>query len=110
MVRNGRTELLIAKAGEEVNTQNEDGVTLLHVASAHGHVEVVNILIQAGGEVNSQTQKDVNLSGRCLGSGSTPLHFVSMIGHVEMVKREGVAKSLILAGGEVNKQLLLLDL
>ena len=79
------TELLIAKAGGEVNTQYEDGVTLLHVASAHGHVEVVNILIQAGGEVNSQTQKLAKLSRQTLTSGSTPLHFASRKGHVRVI-------------------------
>ena len=79
------TELLIAKAGGDVNTQYEDGVTLLHVASAHGHVEVVNILIQAGGEVNSQTQKLAKLSGQTLTSGSTPLHFASRKGHVKVI-------------------------
>jgi len=91
------TELLIAKAGGEVNTQYEDGVTLLHLTSAHGHVEVVNILIQAGGEVNSQT-KGSNFNGRYLAVGSTPLHVASLFGHVEVVK------SLIQAGGDVNKK------
>ena len=87
------TELLIAKAGGDVNTQYEDGVTLLHVASAHGHVEVVNILIQAGGEVSSQTERQVILSGRWLGTGFTPLHVASENGHVEVITALLAAKA-----------------
>jgi len=81
------TELLIAKAGGEVNIENEDGSTPLHLASENGHVEVANILIQAGGEVN---KKDV--------ADRTPLHWASGNGHAEVVK------SLIQGGGEVNKK------
>merc|ERR1719356_408502 len=41
------TELLIAKGGK-VNAQDHYWRTPLHVASANGHVEVVNLLLQAG--------------------------------------------------------------
>ena len=41
----------------------------------NGHVEVVEILIQAGGDVNIQTD----------GSGFTPLHSASNNGHVEVI-------------------------
>ena len=49
-------------------------------------MEVIERLIQAGGEVNEQDEKD----------GSTPLHAASREGHVEVVN------ILIQAGGEVN--------
>ena len=77
------TELLIAKAGGEVNTHYEDGVTLLHVATSQGHVEVVKILIQAGGEVNSQTKEGTNLSGGWL--DGWPLRVVTVFGHEVVV-------------------------
>ena len=76
------------QAGGEVNEQDEkDGSTPLHAASREGHVEVVNILIQAGGDVNCKEKW-----------GWTPLHEASYNGHVEVVKR------LIRAGGDVNEQ------
>merc|ERR1711974_455453 len=46
----------------------------LHWASLNGHVEVVKSLIQAGGDVNMQSE-----------SGWTPLHCASQNGHVEVI-------------------------
>ena len=106
------TELLIAKAGGDVNTQYEDGVTLLHVASAHGHVEVVNILIQAGGEVNSQIQDFASWGGKIFGRyleiGSTPLHLASKNGHVEVISAllaAGADKTIKNEGGKTPHDL-----
>ena len=63
------------QAGGDVNEQTEDGSTTLHAASENGHVEVVDILVQAGGQVNTQGGKD----------GSTPLHLSSAKDHVEVI-------------------------
>ena len=60
----------------------------LHWASANGHVFEVNRLIQAGGDVNEQTE-----------DGSTTLHAASENGHAEVVN------ILIQAGAEVNTQI-----
>ena len=59
-------------------------------------MEIVSILIQAGGEVNSQAGKYAYLV-RVL-SGCTPLHLASENGHVEVVN------ILIQGGGDVNKK------
>ena len=66
------------QAGGDVNEQTEDGSTTLHAASANGHVEVVNILIQAGAEVNAQVKEGIF-------KGWTPLHDASELGHVEVI-------------------------
>ena len=65
----------LIQAGEDVNGTHESGLTPLHYASWKGHVEVVNRLIQAGGEVNTQRSSD----------GRTPLHRASEEGHVEVI-------------------------
>ena len=66
------------QAGGDVNEQTEDGSTTLHAASENGHAEVVNILIQAGAEVNTQIKDG-------LWKGNTPIHFASRHGHVEVI-------------------------
>ena len=63
---------------------HKDNTKTLHLASGNGHVELVYILIQAGGEVNKITL------------GRTPLHVASENGHADVVN------ILIQAGGEVN--------
>ena len=64
------------------------GVPAITHASENGHVEVVDILIQAGVDVNQKHQD----------WGRTPLHVASRRGHVEVVN------FLIQAGGEVDIQ------
>ena len=74
----------LIQAGGEVNEHDEEnGSTPLHAASREGHVEVVDLLIRAGGDVNKQNE-----------SGFTPLHYASANGQV--------VERLIQAGGEVN--------
>ena len=65
----------LIQAGGDVNEQTQYGSTTLHAASENGHVEVVKILIQAGGNVNTQRSSD----------GWTPLHWASSRGHVEVI-------------------------
>ena len=35
------------------------GATALHVAAAKGYIKVINLLIQAGGEINQQVTREV---------------------------------------------------
>merc|ERR1712038_1721541 len=66
----------------------------LRAASENGQVEVVNMLIQAGEEVNAQ----IDENGWLDEMGFTPLHFASSNGHLEVVN------ILIQEGGDVNSQ------
>jgi ankyrin repeat protein len=55
--------------------RDEDGRTALHLASAKGHVQVANALLQAGADL---TVVD--------GSGCTPLHLAAPWGHVGVIR------------------------
>ena len=77
---------LIAAGGVDINESGRWGWTPLHRASFNGNLEVVNVLVALGAEVN-KTNID----------GSTPLHYASINGHLEVVN------VLVAAGAEVNK-------
>jgi ankyrin repeat protein len=47
-----------------INVCNSDGFTALHVASMHGHVDMMRVLLDAGAEINVTTRT----------KGVTPLH------------------------------------
>merc|ERR1719461_125033 len=72
----GKTPHAYAKNQDCKNALDEYTHALypLHAASANGHVVEVNRLIQAGGDVNEQTEY-----------GSTTLHAASENGHVEVI-------------------------
>jgi len=72
----GETPHNVARDQDTWNALNAEGTVAygLHEASRFGNLEVVNSLIQAGRDVNSQ---DV--------AGWTPLHHASMKGHVEVI-------------------------
>ena len=76
---------LIIEAGADVNSKTNSGWTLLHMASANGHVSIVKMLIEAGSYINAITD-----------SGWTALHEASCSGNEENVKL------LIEAGADVN--------
>ena len=69
-----------------MNKANKDDVTLLHIASQQGHLEIVKVLIASGGSVNEADN-----------DGATPLHIASQQGHLEIMK------VLVAAGGSVNQ-------
>jgi len=76
----------LIKAGADVDVRNKYGVTPLWIASEYGHIEVVELLLEAGSDVNAARRTD----------GVTSLMISSQKGHIEVVK-------LILeAGGDVN--------
>ncbi|GAA0163210.1 hypothetical protein LIER_39556 [Lithospermum erythrorhizon] len=59
----------------DVNSVDSKGQTALHVASIHGHVEVVRFLISVGSDPDIADTK-----------GWTPLHFSAQEGHLKVVK------------------------
>lgn len=71
---------------EDVNEQNQAGETPLFAASSNGHVDVVNLLIEAGASVNRAKHK-----------GTTPLWIASQEGY------DSIVKLLIEKGANVNQ-------
>ena len=70
-------------AGQDVNTKSKNGATALHYASSYGHIEIAELLIQNGANVNSLDNTN---------SGWTPLQLASSSGIQEIVE-------LLLANG-----------
>ncbi|XP_016117593.1 unconventional myosin-XVI-like [Sinocyclocheilus grahami] len=63
----------LVSSGGSVNQQNDDGVTLLHIASANGYKEVVSVLLESGAEVQVSDN-----------SFWTPLHLAAKYGQVHI--------------------------
>ena len=86
--KEGKSEIIndiIRTDKTKLKEKMKNGKTLLHVASEHGHIEIVNTLIKAGALVDEQDK-----------FGDTPLFLASHNGHKEIVKR------LIDAKADVN--------
>ena len=62
--------------GANVRTAHSDGMTALHWAAFHSHVEIADALVDAGANVDAVTR-----IGR-----HTPVHVASANGHAEMVR------------------------
>ena len=71
----------LIEKGADVNTENNNGETPLHVSATNGHLEVVRALLEKGADVNAKED-----------NGWTPLHYCAREGHLE------VARFLIKAG------------
>ncbi|PAA67560.1 hypothetical protein BOX15_Mlig022307g1 [Macrostomum lignano] len=71
----------------DVNKQNSEGFSAVHIGCQQGHREAVDLLIQARADVNLQ-----------LNTGSSPLYIASQNGHHEVVDR------LLKARADVNLQ------
>lgn len=74
----GQTDIVnvLIQAGANVEFQDNDGCSPLHVASQNGHTEIAKLLIEASAiNVESLTNE-----------GLTPLHVASQNGHIEIVK------------------------
>uniref|UniRef100_A0A8C1S6Y0 Myosin XVI n=1 Tax=Cyprinus carpio TaxID=7962 RepID=A0A8C1S6Y0_CYPCA len=66
----------LVSSGGSVNQQNDDGVTLLHIASASGYKEVVSMLLESGAEVQVSDN-----------SFWTPLHLAAKYGQTHIVSQ-----------------------
>ncbi|MEV4002295.1 ankyrin repeat domain-containing protein [Actinomadura sp. NPDC049753] len=69
------TELLIATKRVDLDSRDKDGVSPLHYASRHGHLDPVRLLLEAGANPNITESY-----------GFTPLHEAAENGHVEVVR------------------------
>ncbi|KAF5987960.1 ankyrin protein [Fusarium bulbicola] len=78
---------LLLQSGADVNTNDMDGTTPLHVASLRGFTDIVEILLQKGAEMNVKTV-----------AGQTPLHYSSGMGHFR------VSQLLIQHGADVGSK------
>ena len=76
----------LIKAGADVNVINKYGVTPMFIASQNGYLEIVDLLLEAGADVNTAHKE----------SGLTPLWIAAQQGHSEIIRR------LLKAGADVN--------
>lgn len=82
---------LLVEAGVDLNYQDEQGETALHVAARFGHGECAKVLLQ--GSVNFKTE--VNLPEKTF--GWTPLFIACVDGHLS------VAELLVHAGADLER-------
>ncbi|EYU45456.1 hypothetical protein MIMGU_mgv1a015521mg [Erythranthe guttata] len=64
----------IASAGVPLDSKDLEGRTALHMASANGHLDIVDYLIRNGADVNA-----------CNTEKNTPLHWACLNGHIEVL-------------------------
>jgi len=67
--------LLLSRSAELLQSQDRNGRTGLHIAAMHGHIQMVEILLGQGAEINATDR-----------NGWTPLHCAAKAGHLEVVK------------------------
>lgn len=58
-----------------VDAQDEQGRTALHMAAANGHLDVVQALITAGGNVNAKNVEE-----------NSPLHYAALNAHIPVIQ------------------------
>uniref|UniRef100_UPI00398E5A1E CARD- and ANK-domain containing inflammasome adapter protein n=1 Tax=Pristiophorus japonicus TaxID=55135 RepID=UPI00398E5A1E len=68
----------------DVNGTNDSNETLLHIAAAHGHVKIIEYLLNKGAKIEVRDNK-----------GQSPLHRAAEKGHI------GAAKMLLQAGAHI---------
>lgn len=74
-----RVKKIIAR-GTDVNAKMAEGWTPLTAAAYHGRLEIVQILIRSGADVNGRKDSPLN------GDGRTPLMVATGRGHIDIVK------------------------
>lgn len=81
---------LLLKYNADPNVRADDDASALHWASRNGNLEVVNMLVAAGADLNVRRQTDRD------GDGPAPIHMALGESH------DDVAISLIKAGARVD--------
>ena len=76
---------MLINKGAAVNATNMGDDTALHLAAAHGHREIVNLLLKHKADLNAVNEH-----------GNTPLHYACFCGY------QNIAEDLINAGALVN--------
>lgn len=74
---NVKLVLSLLQQGHSVNAGDALGWTALHEASNYGYVDIVNVLLDHGADIN-------NRGGPCC-EGITPLHDAAACGHLEVI-------------------------
>jgi len=79
-------EAVLAKKGLKVNAKESTfGMTALHVAASKGHIEIVELLLANGSDIEAKEE-----------TGRTPLHAAAFRGHAVVVE------ALLAKGANVN--------
>ncbi|XP_043394958.1 serine/threonine-protein phosphatase 6 regulatory ankyrin repeat subunit A isoform X5 [Chelonia mydas] len=66
---------MLLKSGADVNVEQENGETAMHVAARHGNLRMIKALIEEGGELTSQSK-----------AGECPLHIAVQHCHLPVVE------------------------
>ncbi|XP_060182092.1 protein VAPYRIN-LIKE-like [Lycium barbarum] len=90
--------LCLGYADIDLNSFDSQGRTPLHIASIHGHVEVIQFLVSVGSDTDMLDSK-----------GWTPLHFAAHQGHVEaagfLLNHSNFAKYVVTKQGKTAYEL-----
>ncbi|KAK9939491.1 hypothetical protein M0R45_016186 [Rubus argutus] len=78
-------EIMSLASTVSLDSKDSQGRTALHMASANGHLDIVEYLVCRGVDLNAPNEEM-----------NTPLHWACLNGHVEVVKK------LIFAGANVS--------
>jgi ankyrin repeat protein len=68
-----------------INQQNSDGWTLLHVAANEGHVDLIELFVEYGANIDARAR-----------NFRTPLHMACLRGNL------GIIQSVLMAGADIN--------
>ena len=99
--KNGQFKVVKELLEKKINIdlRNKEGKTALHLASMHGHTEIVTEILLHGAKVDIETDRDANYEDYREDDGKTALHLASENGHAEIVA------ILLQNGADVNRKL-----
>ena len=107
------TRALLLRHGVDVNAENDDGVTPMYIAAAHGHTELVEVLADEGNaDVNLGTPEDSTLQLVEAWKDDPPWEYVrgrkhGMVFPLYIAARNGkvdTVRALLQRGAEVDQR------